>query len=472
MGLTKISDDAAKVSGYRKGLEVEIERKTSSMKAENEKLAVVESQIVAARLIVDQLDKEKKERLDGLKTEEIAIQRGIATAGSKEIDLKLELSTLREARATFSGKIAAIDAIGEKISNGVEEAVKRIARFTEAKNSLNSSASQVLSQADRVKSRAGEECETCGVLMDSTAVSVSLTRYNSKFQEINRAFKDAEDSLSGAKSVKEKLSESNEAFKKNRAELKESERTLDNSIKEVERKIAGIGIQVAEWSSRLLAIKKERESVSSSTGDEARANLERLNGQRKEISELITTTAAYVVDIEERLKTASILEGALGNAGLKSLIFDQVTPDLNRYTNEYLSILDNGMYVEISTISKLKTGEIRDKFSVNVDTSNGAANFSGNSGGERQKVNLAIALAFNRLMREISGAVPDVLVLDEPFEALDAASSEQAVGLLKELSASNIFLITHNKEIRDLVADRIYIRKKDGISIFIDSVKE
>ncbi len=149
---------------------------------------------------------------------------------------------------------------------------------------------------------------------------------------------------------------------------------------------------------------------------------------------------------------------------VKSYIFDQVTPDLNKYTNEYLNIIEPGTSVEISTVSKLKSGELREKFAINVETEKGAASFAGHSGGEQQKVNLAISLAFNRLMREMSSSIPEMLVLDEPFESLDAGSSEQVMELLASLSVNNIFIITHNQAIKDLIPSRIRVTKKEGVA--------
>jgi molybdate transport system ATP-binding protein len=61
------------------------------------------------------------------------------------------------------------------------------------------------------------------------------------------------------------------------------------------------------------------------------------------------------------------------------------------------------------------------------------------SGGERQRVALARALA-----RE-----PRVLLLDEPFSALDAASRDSAIALLKEVVAEKkliALMVTHSVE--------------------------
>lgn len=95
---------------------------------------------------------------------------------------------------------------------------------------------------------------------------------------------------------------------------------------------------------------------------------------------------------------------------------------------------------------------------------------AGSSGGEQQKVNLAVALAFNRLMRSMAGGDVPMLVLDEPIEALDEGSSDQVVELLEDLKTDNLYLITHNKSVRDLMPNRIVVEKRGGIATVREGV--
>lgn len=70
------------------------------------------------------------------------------------------------------------------------------------------------------------------------------------------------------------------------------------------------------------------------------------------------------------------------------------------------------------------------------------------SGGERQRVALARALA----------ASPDVILLDEPFGALDALSRGDAVALFREVMDAvhvSALLVTHDLRVAFALADRI-----------------
>lgn len=68
------------------------------------------------------------------------------------------------------------------------------------------------------------------------------------------------------------------------------------------------------------------------------------------------------------------------------------------------------------------------------------------SGGERQRVALARLLAFGG----------DILLLDEPFSALDAATKAQIItDLLPRLAGKTVVLVTHNADEAALADTRI-----------------
>jgi sulfonate transport system ATP-binding protein len=79
------------------------------------------------------------------------------------------------------------------------------------------------------------------------------------------------------------------------------------------------------------------------------------------------------------------------------------------------------------------------------------------SGGEAQRVSLARAL-----VRE-----PDLLLLDEPFGALDALTRTRAQALVADLWARHdcaILLVTHDVEESLLLADRVLVMDGGGIA--------
>lgn len=86
------------------------------------------------------------------------------------------------------------------------------------------------------------------------------------------------------------------------------------------------------------------------------------------------------------------------------------------------------------------------------------------SGGEQQRIGILRAIA----------AKPDIILMDEPFSALDPISKGQLQLLIKELHkelASTIIFVTHDMNEALLLGDRICIMK-DGAIVQVDTPEQ
>lgn len=86
------------------------------------------------------------------------------------------------------------------------------------------------------------------------------------------------------------------------------------------------------------------------------------------------------------------------------------------------------------------------------------------SGGEQQRIGILRAIA----------AKPDIILMDEPFSALDPISKSQLQLLIKELHkelSSTIIFVTHDMNEAMLLGDRICIMK-DGVIVQVDTPEQ
>ena len=175
--------------------------------------------------------------------------------------------------------------------------------------------------------------------------------------------------------------------------------------------------------------------------------------------------------IEETIKYYKFWEVGFGNKGIKALLFDSVIPFLNDYVGRYISILsDDTIDIKFSSYKQLKSREgVKEEFDIRITNKNGSKMYKGNSGGERRRIDLAILLAFQKLVSTRSNKQLKFVLYDEVFESLDKIGSQRVVELLKqEYSADGTcIVVTHNSALKPFFPSSIKVEKVNGISRYV-----
>lgn len=188
--------------------------------------------------------------------------------------------------------------------------------------------------------------------------------------------------------------------------------------------------------------------------------------QIKLVAEQIKQTES---DCGEDLKQATIdndLMTTFGPAGVRAHLLDVVTPFLNARTQRYLHTLSHGLIeAEWSTLSINKSGELKEKFQINVINKEGAKNYKGLSGGEKRKVNLACALALQDLVASRADKSFDLWIGDEITDALDETGLEMLMSVLTEKTKEKgtVLVISHS-DLKDWIDQNITVIKENRIS--------
>jgi DNA repair exonuclease SbcCD ATPase subunit len=171
---------------------------------------------------------------------------------------------------------------------------------------------------------------------------------------------------------------------------------------------------------------------------------------------------------EEQVQYLELWEKGFGNQGVKSLVFDTVTPFLNEHGNEYLRVLSGGnATVEFTTQTELASGEKRDKFDVQVSYKHGFDDYKGVSGGEGHRVDVAAMFALGDLSASRARAAVRLRLLDEPFDNLDALGKERVFELLRDVLAPKVgtlLVMSHDDYLTARFENRLTVVKEGGIS--------
>lgn len=182
----------------------------------------------------------------------------------------------------------------------------------------------------------------------------------------------------------------------------------------------------------------------------------RLNNLKTEISALENQESLY-----------KFWCAGFSNSGLKSHIFANVTPFMNKRAAFYTRELTDGeTTVTFHTQRKLKSGETREQFAVEVDNKNGSGTYQGDSEGEKARSDLAINFAISDLVATRARKSYPQRWFDEPFESMDEAGVEAVMDLLTKMvhECGSIFVVTHQSGMKALFNKSIKFVKENGIT--------
>lgn len=156
-----------------------------------------------------------------------------------------------------------------------------------------------------------------------------------------------------------------------------------------------------------------------------------------------------------------------GPAGLRAHILDTVTPFLNDRTAEYLGALSDGTISAVwSTLKPTATGELKEKFNIEVTSTVGGDSFKALSGGEKRKVRIACAMALQDLVATRATKPIYLFIADEVDHALDQSGLERLMTVLetKAKERGTVLVISHS-DLKSWVDNIITVTKKDGESV-------
>lgn len=170
-------------------------------------------------------------------------------------------------------------------------------------------------------------------------------------------------------------------------------------------------------------------------------------------------------------KTDFWIEG-FGPRGIKSFVFESALPYLTTRTNHYSSYLTGGtVTIDIAPTTVVKsTGSVKEKLTVSAFNKLGANVYSGNSDGERRRIDICILLALQDLISTRASKSWNTLIFDEVMDSLDNTGIEHVIELFRTFENKSIFIISHNAEIKRLFDTCINVIKKDGVSFLEENL--
>ncbi len=282
---------------------------------------------------------------------------------------------------------------------------------------------------------------------------------HTKLELLKEAILKTKDEIAECDNKIARLTKKKEKAEKKISALKISYETLKEESNSVEYE--SLLLKVAE-----LAGKKREREIAFKAADKwvnpykqlKETLLIKINEKKKKKQENIIAQSR----LEKELETVTFWELGFSTQGIQSFLLESITPSLNERLNYYLKILTGGVLTaNFDTVTRLKTGEYREKFRFHAESKFGADHYSLLSGGEKKRCDIAAALSLADIRRSKSDC--NLIVLDEVFTGLDSEGVKDVVELIeKSYLHKTVFVISHQEVDETFFNTVLRVEKKNG----------
>lgn len=285
-------------------------------------------------------------------------------------------------------------------------------------------------------------CPTCGQAVAENDAARHVA-------EIQSACEDAETTIEEARARHHEASDKLNTLRDRAADDEASLREHQDAQREHERALRRLERDVAEARTRMIAAQdaliraEEEDNPHRDAAAQARA---RLRDVRQEIKE----KGAHAEKLEASAERAQFW--AKGFRAIRLMIVDDVLEDLRDTTAAVLEDLGLGEWaIEYATERETKSGTMQQALTAVIRSpmSEEAVRWEVYSGGERQRLRLAGALALSEVLLAHAGVGLDFRVMDEPTRGLSREGVRDLCEMLAryaEEAGLRLFYIDHSSE--------------------------
>ena len=183
---------------------------------------------------------------------------------------------------------------------------------------------------------------------------------------------------------------------------------------------------------------KTRETIS-----ETKLQIHNNKNEIKQEARKETQKKEKIPTLNEELEILKFWKKAFGDSGIKSILMDEAIPILNKRAIELCSQA-NHLRISFDSQKTLKSGDQRNKFSINVIQTQNLSELDELSAGEERMVNIIILLCLRHLLETMQNTKMNIIFLDEILDSLDPQNCVIVLDILRELSKDYcVTLISH-----------------------------
>ena len=288
--------------------------------------------------------------------------------------------------------------------------------------------------------------------------------------------------LSNAPLEKAKLEEADkkiDSLREGLSELKENYQQKELNLKDLEKKIEKIGVELKELPSLKGKLVQGEQVLNSKQVLRDRILEERGGYQSKfdQCLKLGKEKEGISKELEKNKKEQNIYEKlivAFGKNGIQALIIENVLPEIEEEANDLLAKLtNNSTRISIESLRDLKSGGIKETLDIKISDELGTRDYELYSGGEAFRIDFSLRIALSKLLTRRAGTKLRTLIMDEGFGTQDEEGIDNLVQAIQSISEDfdKILVITHLESLKDAFPVRIEVTKIPEIGSRFEIIK-
>lgn len=308
-------------------------------------------------------------------------------------------------------------------------------------------------------------CELCGSVLEDKHKQLELTNLGKKIRLDMENYKNFMDSIDTAKRAIEATTKERNRIQADQDRIYEQNKIIQVKLDEVNETYHKLQVEQQNYDDQLRQkayIEQTIKSLKANPIEEPK-NLVNANYDQD-----LASSEKRIQVYQQQAKDLKKLDKIYSDKGVKATALSLVIPYLNQKLSKYLEELTQGrMNAYLSSTSKTKTGKVQEQISLNVESEVMGDEYQELSSGEKQRVGIALNLAFMNYLADQIGGV-NLCFFDEIFDHLDQSAIDSVVDILKGLKGeiSNVIVISHNNDLlyNDNFDTHIRVNKVDNTS--------
>jgi DNA repair exonuclease SbcCD ATPase subunit len=354
-------------------------------------------------------------------------ESNIESKGEKIKTLLFEKQTLETENITTLTKLKEL----QDELEGLEDASDKLRKLGSLRGKISQKITTLTKEHKFFKDNAS--CPTCTQDIDEEFRSVRLTELGSKAKEMNKGFKEIEDTIEREENREQK-------FKSISKQILE----LNTQVSTNNTKNTSISMNIGDLESEIGSI---RHSIDNQTEEK-----EKLDRFQDDLSRVFDTLSTRNSEMDNNKFVYELLK----DGGVKTNIIRKYIPFINKQVNRYLQMMEFYINFELDEeFNETVVSPIHENFS-----------YSSFSEGEKMRIDLALLFTWREVARVRNSVNTNLLIMDEVFDSsLDGFGTEEFLKIIRYVvQDANVFIISHKQELHERFDSVLRFEKDRGFS--------